>query len=68
MPVKKKGKGGEGEILLAREIYGCGLDGLEQNYELVVILVLQQDQGAVNTGEDLCVCMKTTMWPIRLWR
>ena len=46
-------------ILLAREIYGYGIAGLEQNCELVVIL-LQQDQGAVDTGnqmtkEDLCV-------------
>jgi hypothetical protein len=49
-----------GGILLAREIYGYGIAGLEQNCELVVILLLQQDQGAVDTGnqmtkEDLCV-------------
>lgn len=49
-----------GGILLVREIYGYGIAGLEQNCELVVILLLQQDQGAVDTGnqmtkEDLCV-------------
>jgi hypothetical protein len=52
VPVNKKRKG--------KEDCGCGLAGLEQNYELVVILVLQQDQVAVDTGdqmtrEDLCV-------------
>jgi len=56
--LKKRGR--RGEILLAREIYGCGIAGLEQNCELVVILLLQQDQGAVETGdqmtkEDLCM-------------
>jgi hypothetical protein len=45
---KRKGQRGGNSV---REIYCCGLAGLQQNYELEVILALQQDQGAVDAGD-----------------